>query len=180
MGARQPALIAAAVLAAACAAPEAAPLHPGSTVPAAWRTSAAAADEPTLFWVFRTADCLTCQNLDFEVRRVQRRLGERVRVVVVHVGAERDEAIPRAYLRERRVRAELRTVPAALHRRILPDTAIPAVYLADHGVIRWHTRLSDNPDQVSTRLDRALAALAAPADPSPIQQTEPRQAPRPQ
>ncbi|HEX8391924.1 MAG TPA: hypothetical protein VF665_06130 [Longimicrobium sp.] len=165
MGTRPIALIGGLVLSiAACAGtPEAALLKPGSTIPAVWRDSTSAGGGPTLFWVFRTNDCLTCQNLDYQVRRVQRRFGGRLHFVAVHVGSPRDESIPRAYLRERRVRAELRTVSSAEMRRVLPDGAIPAIYLADGALIRWHTRLADDPEKVALRLDHALNELAAPA-----------------
>jgi hypothetical protein len=162
MDRRSIAIIIASLCSLASCTPDAAPhasVQVGDRLPMEWRSgSNAGSAAPVLVWVFRTDDCLTCQQLDYEVRRAQRRYGERLSVTAVHVGSERARKIPEAFLAERRVRASLITISPARSRVIVSDSMLPAVYLADRDVVLWSRSLRTGWKTLEAELDSALAS----------------------
>jgi hypothetical protein len=94
-----------ALAAAGCAGEPPVPLTAGAAVPAEWRARDAA-DRPSVIWIFRTEDCLTCQALDYSLRRLQRAHAGEVALVAVHVGHAEHAEIPRAFFANRRLRLD--------------------------------------------------------------------------
>ena len=107
---------------------------PGSAFPAALARSGGRG-EVMLAWVFRSEDYLSCSAPAVELRRVQRALGGRVRVVAVAVGSEHRGWVP-AFFRRERVRAEIAYVDVGEYHRLLGGSPLPAMYLVQDGTIR--------------------------------------------
>lgn len=140
--------------------PQRPPLQTGMPVPAEWRSpgSPQAQSGTTVYWVFRTADCLTCQNLDQEIRALHRRHGTELGTIAIHVGEPDRESIPRAYLRTRRVPASVVTIRPRPDAALPPDSLLPGVYVARGGIVTWSAPLRREPRTLSTRLDSAVNA----------------------
>lgn len=139
MGRGVPALTALLLLA-ACggAAPARAVLATGAPAPSEWAVPAwSPAPRTYVVWVVRTEDCLTCQEVDYALRRVQARFGGDVPLLVVHVGRARSETIPREFLRSRRVDAAFLTLSPGAFARRFGDPVVPALHVVDGGVIAW-------------------------------------------
>lgn len=166
MGAGPAARLTAAALAlalAACSAGEAPrALALGDSVPAEWLPPAGAAGGTPLVWVFRTADCLQCQGLDYPLRRLQASHGGVVPLVAVHVGAEADTALVRAFFAQRRLRvARLVTLSPRRFRRAFPGAELPALYLVRGGEVAWTSTARPVPGAGPVRLDSVVSALRA-------------------
>ena len=151
--------------AAGCAPDDVVPLRVGTEVPATWRPEGGARPEVYLVWIARTRDCLSCQEIDFDLRRVQARFHGTVPLVALHVGAAEDEGVPRAFLRTRRVEAQVRTVSPRAFRRLHGDAVVPSLHLVRDGRIAWTSALRPRPGDGPVRLD-TLVARARGADPS--------------
>lgn len=93
-----------------------------------------------LVWVVRTRDCLTCQDLDYALRRAQVTYGSTLPLVVVHLGRPVNESVPRAYLRDRRVLASFTSVSPRVFSPNDEDGSIPALLLVRNDTIVWVTR----------------------------------------
>ena len=141
---------------AGCARAEPVPLRVGAAVPAAWRPSGPA-PRLHLVWIARTRDCLVCQELDFELRRVQSRFRGEVPLVAIHVGSRRDAGVPRAFLRGRRVDAEVRTISPRAFRRLHGDAGVPSLHLVHGGWLVWTSALRLGPGAPRVRLDTLVA-----------------------
>lgn len=136
-------------------------LAPETVIPARWHPSPAASRSPVfILWVFRTEDCLSCQALDYEFRRVQRTYGRSIPVVAVHVGRVEDERVAETFLSTRRVRAELVTVAPSRYRRMFGDL-LPSVHVVRGGRIAWSALIFNDSTLLAPRLDSALASMSA-------------------
>jgi hypothetical protein len=110
--------------------------------PAVWTQAAEEAGIPRgayLAWVFQTQDCLECEEIDYPIRRSQRRYRGLVPFLAIHLGSPTDSAIPIGYFRERRME-----VARVIHIRT-QDTGtwipsgwpVPGLYVVDAGRITW-------------------------------------------
>lgn len=133
-------------------------LAPGEVLPAAWRTLPGSGTDAVV-WVFRTDDCLTCQAMDYSLRRLQRTYGNRVALVAVHVGSEADASIPAAFFASRRL-----TTTAAMNiaprdfRRVYGDVTLPVLLLAKGDTIAWSSVAPGEPRLTPARIDSVFAA----------------------
>ncbi len=129
----------------ACAAP-AGELRAGGSVPAEWLVPddkpASAAGRTHLVWVFRTADCLSCQSFDYAVRRLQSTYGDSLPLVAVHVGEVSRAQVPQSFFRARRIRIS-RTItlsPRQFGRRY-GDGGLPALLVVRGSTVAWSSAL---------------------------------------
>lgn len=131
-------------LAAGACGGESARLDAGQPVPAEWRAGAADG-RPSVIWIFRTEDCLTCQALDYSLRRLQRAHAGEVSLVAVHVGRHEDAGIPQAFFTSRRLKlSTMAEVSPRAFRRRYGDAVLPVLLLARGDSIVWS---SVNPRQ---------------------------------
>ncbi|HLM68795.1 MAG TPA: hypothetical protein VK358_14745 [Longimicrobium sp.] len=131
---------------AACATPAEEELRAGTTLPSGWFAEPAApagADAQTrLVWVFRTADCLSCQSFDYAVRRLQSTYGDSLPFVAVHVGDAEREQVPRSFFRARRIQvARTLTLPPRQFSRRYRDTGLPALLVVRGSTVAWSSSL---------------------------------------
>ena len=129
----------------ACTAP-AGELRAGGSVPAEWLatgTRSGSAVGPTqLVWVFRTADCLSCQAFDYAVRRLQATYDDSLPLVAVPVGQTSRDQVPRSFFRARRIRIS-RTItlsPRQFSRRY-GDSGLPALLVVRGSTVVWSSAL---------------------------------------
>lgn len=147
-----------AILAAtACGQPPAA-LAPGGMLPDGWHSRAASA-QPAVVWIFRTDDCLSCEAMDYSLRRLQRAYGDRVGLIAVHVGREADAGIPAAFFASRRLRtAAAVDVPRRTFRRVYGDVSLPVLLLVRGDTIAWSSAAPGEPRLTPERIDSVFAA----------------------
>jgi hypothetical protein len=108
----------------------------GAELPAEWLPGSAS-DGPGIVWIFRTDDCLTCESLDYSLRRLQRSHPE-IPLSTVHVGRADDAGIPRAYLADRRVTvAAVINIPPKVFRRAYGEVTLPALVIRKGDEITW-------------------------------------------
>lgn len=156
---RTPALVALALLAAAACGGDPARLEPGEPVPAAWGTDG----RPAIVWVFRTEDCLSCQALDYSLRRLQRTRGADVSLVAVHVGRESDSGIAAAFFASRRLALAARTdVSPRRFRRAYGEVTMPVLLLVRGDTIAWSSAAPGEPRLTPARIDSLLASQLLP------------------
>jgi hypothetical protein len=84
----------------------------------------------SVVWVFSEADLLACEPPSPLLRRLQERLGDRVRVSALFVGAQRPE-YPRAFLRSERLAVPVRQIGAEEFQRTFPHRRTPLVVTYD-------------------------------------------------
>jgi hypothetical protein len=143
-------------------APAAPALVPGDSVPALWIGGVGAGAGTPLVWVFRTEDCLTCQGLDYPLRRVQAAYGARVPLVAVHVGATADSTVARSYFARKRLNvSRLVTISPREFRRSFGEPGLPALYMVRDGRVAWSSNARIDPGAGPVRLDSLLRALRA-------------------
>lgn len=120
-------------------------LDEGRLVPTEWRIQASD-PRPSVIWVFRTEDCLTCQALDYSLRRLQRTHAGEVSLVAVHVGQPEHAGIPRAFFASRRLKlaATPEVSPREFHRRY-GDVALPVLLLSRGDSIVWSSASPGQP-----------------------------------
>jgi hypothetical protein len=132
----------------ACATPAKEELRAGTTLPSDWlaETAApvAAGAQTSLVWVFRTADCLSCQSFDYAVRRLQTTYGDSLPFVAVHVGEAESEQVPRSFFRARRIQVARTLIlsPRQFSRRYR-DTGLPALLVVRGSTVAWSSSLPD-------------------------------------
>lgn len=85
-------------------------------------------------WAFPIEALQGCSSPASEFRRLQRRYGDRVHLVVVAVGD--DPGIVDPFLRRERIRPLVRRVTEAEYARHFGPTALPAVHIIKDRVIR--------------------------------------------
>lgn len=149
------------LVAAACSG-EPARLLPGEPLPSDWsadRTSGRAA----VVWVFRTKDCLSCQALDYSLRRLQRTYNDRVALVAVHVGRDADAGVPAAFFASRRLHTAVAVdVSPRRFRRRYGDVTLPVLLLARGDTIAWSSAGPGEPRLTMPRIDSIFAAEIGP------------------
>lgn len=141
-----PALALIVALAASACAPPGEELRAGSTLPAEWLAaeapSGSAAGETRLVWVFRTADCLSCQSFDYAVRRLQAAYGDSLPLVAVHVGEAARAQVPRSFFKARRVQVDRTvTLPPRRFEERYGGTALPALLVVRGNTVAWSSTL---------------------------------------
>lgn len=141
-------------------------LQTGAAAPAEWQIAPPLRPRTHLVWLVRTADCLTCQDVDYAFRRVHARWGRDVPLMVVHVGSRRSESVPRAFLESRRVAASFQTVSPRAFARRFGDAVIPAIYLINDGLIAWTSSDLRTPGAAKISLDSIVAAHRPPRRPA--------------
>lgn len=136
-------------------------LSRGSMVPAQWMAPGAdTAGNASILWVFRTEDCLTCQNMDYPVRKVQSSFGPSVPLFAVHVGSEEQAAIPQSFFRTRRLRVEQSVnVPLRDFRNEFGDVALPALYVVKGRRILWSSVSDSAGPSGAVQLDTLVRRL---------------------
>lgn len=141
----------------ACSAPVDA-LTPGESLPAEWRPAGSGANL-SVVWIFRTDDCLSCQAMDYSLRRLQGAYGRRVALVAVHVGREADAGIPAAFFASRRLQtaAAVDVSPRTL-RRVYGDVSLPVLLLVRGDTIAWSSVTPGEPRLTPERIDSVFAA----------------------
>lgn len=148
----------------ACAAP-AGELRAGGSVPAEWLatggTSGSAAAPTQLVWVFRTADCLSCQSFDYAVRRLQSAYGDSLPLVAVHVGETSRAQVPGSFFRARRIRISRTTTlsPRQFGRRY-GDAGLPALLVVRGSTVVWSSALPSGVAN-ATQLDSLIQRVRA-------------------
>lgn len=111
-------------------------LAQGAKVPAEWLPSPAT-NGPGVVWIFQTDDCLTCESLDYSLRRLQRTHPD-VPLSTVHVGRTSDAGIPHAYLADRRITVSAAVdVPPKEFRRTYGNVTLPALLIRHGDRITW-------------------------------------------
>lgn len=129
----------------------------GATVPSEWLPPSAQ-DGPGVVWVFRTNDCLTCQSLDYSIRRMQR-VHREVPLTTVHVGKVADAEIPRAFFRNRRLAAASAVdVPPGEFRRTYGDVTFPVLLIRRGDRITWSSAGGSQPRLTEQTIDSLFNA----------------------
>lgn len=155
------ALIAAAAAACGGEAADALPpgaLTPGEALPSAWRPLPASGGTSSVVWIFRTDDCLSCQAMDYSLRRLQAAYGGRVALVAVHVGRGEDASIPAAFFAGKRLEtaAAVDVSPRAF-RRAFGDVTLPVLLLARGDTVAWSSVAPGEPRLTAARIDSVFA-----------------------
>lgn len=131
----------------------------GDSVPSAWQPLPGGRGGPYVLWLFRTEDCLSCQALDYEFRRVQRRYGAGVPLVAIHVGRDGDAGVARTFLRTRRVNARVVTVAPFEYERSPAPSRLPSVHVVNGRRIVWSAEIFNDSLRLAPRLDSVLHVL---------------------
>jgi hypothetical protein len=129
-------------------------LQPGDSLPSLLHDVVDDAADAELIWLVRTEDMYTCQTYDYEFRRVTADFGDRVRIVVLHVGTESDTEILRRFLTDRRLSGEVLTIPPALFERRYRREVFPSAHLVVDRTIVWS---SSNLSTERVRLTSVIA-----------------------
>lgn len=113
-----------------------------------------------MLWLFKTENCLSCQMMDYHVRRVQVKFGADVPLVAVHVGADADSLIPRSFFFQKRldVSRTITVAPREFGARF-SQTDLPAVLVVSNGRIAWSSVSVGGPAGASIRLDSVVGSL---------------------
>jgi len=143
--------------------PASEPLAVGSRVPAGWAEAGNATsrkDNVFVVWLFRTDDCLNCQNFDYALRRMAAEHGDNVPFVGVHVGNPRDIAVPRGFFQERRipVHALITVKPRDFDTSRIRDWYIPGLYVVQDDRVVWAASKEKQIGQQGT-VDMIVAGL---------------------
>jgi hypothetical protein len=134
----------------------------GDTVPSEWTDGKGT---QALLWTFRTRDCLSCDELDREIRRIQMEHRPTLPLLALHVGVPADSTIPRAFFRSRRVQVKsLRHIGERSFHRRYPEAILPTLYLVRQGRVVWMSTSQGTYDAATPSLDSILSDPAATAD----------------
>jgi hypothetical protein len=134
----------------------------GDTVPSEWIDGTGT---QALLWTFRTRDCLSCDELDRGIRRIQMEHGPTIPLLALHVGVPADSTIPRAFFRSRRVQVtSLRHIGEKSFQRRYPEAILPTLYLVRRGRVVWMSSSQGTYDAATPSLDSILGDPAATAD----------------
>jgi hypothetical protein len=135
-------------------------LLPGNPVPASWFPPASDTTPSTfVVWLFRTEDCLSCQSMDYPLRRVQANFGAAVPLVAVHIGSPADSTIPRALFLDKRLRAHHLTITPQEYERNFLDPVAPSVYVVRDGRIVWSSSAQSSTGIRPVQLDSVVRTL---------------------
>jgi hypothetical protein len=113
-------------------------------------------------WVFRTDDCLSCQAVDYPVRRVQSKFGAGVPFVAVHVGQTSEREIPRAFFSARRIRVDrLVEISPDQWAAEFPGTVLPSLFVIKNADIYWSSTFFGRAGAKKIVLDTLVEAVAS-------------------
>lgn len=102
------------------------PLQVGAASPVA-----VAAEAPTLLWIFRGDDCLSCTAPTYRLRRLQRDSVHPVQLALIAV--EGDEELVRSFARRERLGADITILTAEEYRSSFGTLDPPALLLIHKG-----------------------------------------------
>ena len=103
-----------------------------------------------MVWVFRTADCLSCQSIDYVVRRLNAAHGDSLRVLAIHIGDQAGRSVVDRFVTTRRVALDgLVTISPREFSRHFRSTALPALLVVGGDRVEW-----------SSAIPRGVAGLA--------------------
>lgn len=146
-------------------------LAQGATIPAEWLPPSRV-EGPGIIWVFRTDDCLTCQSLDYSLRRLQRTY-HHVSLSTVHVGRREDAGIPKAFFANRRISVNSGVdLSPRQFRKEYGDVTLPVLLIRDGARITWSSAGASQPALTRAVIDSlfkvhiAAATLPTAAGPS--------------
>lgn len=100
----------------------------GDRVPARWTDDGSG--RPVVIWVMKGEDYLGCATAAGDLRRLQRRYGDRIRMSLLYVGDNPDRVA--GFIRRERIDAEIGTFSPREFRRAFGRTRLPAFFVADH------------------------------------------------
>jgi len=139
-------------------------LSSGDSIPENWIPGTTREVPGTFFvWLFRTEDCLTCQVMDYQMRRVQAQFGEAIPLVAVHVGVEADSTVPQAFFARTRLRVSRQVmITPREYERNFTKAEVPSIYLVHNGRIAWSSSDRSNAQKGTVRLDTLLRIVQRP------------------
>jgi hypothetical protein len=112
-------------------------------------------------WVFRTSDCLSCQSIDYIVRRLYAAHGDSLPISAVHVGDQTGRVLVDRFLTSRRVALDaVMTVPPREFAARFAATALPALLVVDDGVVRWSSAVPQGVAQLA-QIDSVVGEVSA-------------------
>lgn len=137
----------------------------GAALPAEWLPSPDKVDRsshrPAIVWVFRTSDCLSCQSIDYIVRRLYAAHGDSLPIMAVHVGDEAGRVLVDRFLTSRRVALDaVVTVPPREFAARFAATALPVLLVVDDGVVRWSSAVPQGVSQLA-QIDSVVGEVSA-------------------
>lgn len=171
MAARESALtyaLAAVLLAGAagCSAPNGAVPEVGDAAPVQWADDGSG--RPLVAWIMRGEDYLGCQTAAGDLRRLQRRYGDRLRLSLVYVG-ENPEWVA-GFVRRERIAAHIDYLSRAEFGKIYGRARLPAFFVTDRGKVTARALSPDGripPPNSRVIVENAvLAAMAGKGIPS--------------
>jgi hypothetical protein len=144
----------------------------GTMLPEAWFPPSGPGEQigtPGVMWVFRTADCLSCEELDFALRRLKATLPD-VEIRALHVGTSQERRLVERFLTGRRVGVQSTvTVSPREFQRAYGATALPAILIHSGGEVVWVSTRAGVPMQPATLdslIRRIVGGKPLPADPA--------------
>lgn len=143
--------------AAAACSPRADGLRVGDAPPREWSDDGTG--RPVVAWVMKGDDYLGCATAAGDLRKLQRRYGDRVRVALLYVGD--DPGLVAGVMRRERLSAELHALSASEFRKTYGEVKIPAFFVAHQGRVTARA-LSPNgaapPPGARDQVDHAVRA----------------------
>ncbi|HEU4558486.1 MAG TPA: hypothetical protein VFS20_11585 [Longimicrobium sp.] len=130
---------------------------PGDAAPPALAEDASG--RPVVTWIMRGEDYLGCQTAARDLRQIQQRYGDGVRLSLVYVGENPEWAA--AFFRRERVAAPVRQLSRAEFRRTFGGLSLPAFYVTAGGRITARAASPDGvvpPPGAREIVERAVAA----------------------
>lgn len=124
-----------------------------------------ARSRPTVLWVFKEADLMSCKSATYTLRRLRGRLGQQVDVVAVGLGV--NESSGRAFLRAQRLDVQFASLSESAIQARYRTAAEPGLYVlvGNHvvqsfpaGVLRRYP----DPDLLSSAVEGLLVSTKAP------------------
>jgi hypothetical protein len=153
----------AAVVSGSCGGERTRDLAAGMALPAEWLSAGNDARVPVagagVVWVFRTADCLSCQSIDYVVRRLTAAHGDSLRVLAIHIGDEAGRSVVDRFITSRRVALDaLTTVSPREFSRHFRSTALPALLVVQGDRVEWSSAIPQGVAEL-TQIDSVVRAV---------------------
>ncbi len=127
-------------------------LDVGSLTPSVLR-----GDKPTVAWVLRTEDCITCRTPAIHLRAVQRHHGGDVRILVV--GVDGDPLYFESFLRQERIDAKVVYLDERTYRRAFANAGLPALYVIRNDSVVEAISGKDKAENMGAMLRRVFGVL---------------------
>lgn len=140
-------------------------LAAGMTLPPAWLADGSHAQAPAagtgVVWVFRTADCLSCQSIDYVVRRLSAAHGDSLRVLAIHIGDQAGRSVVDRFIAGRRVGLDgLITISPREFSRHFRSTALPALLVVGGDRVEWSSAIPQGVAELA-QIDSVVRAVRA-------------------